>query len=136
MGNQNTSSLYPTYSTIGTGTGSWIIDGTLANIAWAPSLVSYNLSWEKIRTWNAGVDFGLFNNRLTGSFDYYIRKTDDMVGPSEKLPVVLGTAVPSSNNTNLKTFGWELELMWKDRLNNGLNYSARFTLAEIGRAHV
>lgn len=130
LGNQNTSSLYPTYSTIGTGTGSWIIDGTLANIAWAPSLVSYNLSWEKIRTWNAGVDFGLFNNRLTGSFDYYIRKTDDMVGPSEKLPVVLGTAVPSSNNTNLKTFGWELELMWKDRLNNGLNYSARFTLAD------
>lgn len=53
-----------------------------------------------------------------------------MVGPSEKLPVVLGTAVPSSNNTNLKTFGWELELMWKDRLNNGLNYSARFTLAD------
>ncbi|UVV53656.1 TonB-dependent receptor [Bacteroides thetaiotaomicron] len=33
LGNQNTSSLYPTYSTIGTGTGSWIIDGTLANIA-------------------------------------------------------------------------------------------------------
>lgn len=130
LGNQNTSSLYPTYSTIGTGTGYWIIDGTLANIAWAPSLVSYNLSWEKIRTWNMGVDFGLFNNRLTGSFDYYIRKTDDMVGPSEKLPVTLGTAVPSSNNTNLRTNGWELEVMWKDGLANGLNYSARFTLAD------
>ena len=34
--------------------GSWIIDGTLANIAWAPSLVSHNLPGRKIRTWNAG----------------------------------------------------------------------------------
>lgn len=130
LGNQNTSSLYPTYSTIGTGTGTWIIDGTLSNIAWTPSLVSYNLSWEKIRTWNVGIDFGLFNNRLTGSFDYYVRQTDDMVGPSEKLPTVLGIDVPSSNNTDLQTYGWELELMWKDRLANGLSYSARFMLAD------
>lgn len=53
-----------------------------------------------------------------------------MVGPSEKLPATLGIAVPPSNNTDLRTAGWELELMWKDRLQNGLNYSLRFTLAD------
>lgn len=39
---------------------------------------SYNLStitWEKATTWGVGLDFGLFNNRLTGSIDFYNRKT-------------------------------------------------------------
>lgn len=131
LGNQNTTALYPTYTVMGTGTSDkWLMNGVKPNIAWAPALVSYDLTWEKIRTWNVGIDIGLFNNRLTGSFDYFIRNTNDMVGPSEKLPATLGIAVPPSNNTDLQTAGWELELMWKDRLQNGLNYSLRFTLAD------
>ena len=131
LGNQNTTALYPTYTVMGTGTSDkWLMNGVKPNIAWAPALVSYDLTWEKIRTWNVGIDIGLFNNRLTGSFHYFIRNTNDMVGPSEKLPATLGIAVPPSNNTDLRTAGWELELMWKDRLQNGLNYSLRFTLAD------
>lgn len=131
LGNQNTTALYPTYTVMGTGTSDkWLMNGVKPNIAWAPALVSYDLTWEKIRTWNVGIDIGLFNNRLTGSFDYFIRNTNDMVGPSEKLPATLGIAVPPSNNTDLRKAGWELELMWKDRLQNGLNYSLRFTLAD------
>ena len=131
LGNQNTTALYPTYTVMGTGTSDkWLMNGVKPNIAWAPALVSYDLTWEKIRTWNVGIDIGLFNNRLTGSFDYFIRNTNDMVGPSEKLPATLGIAVPPSNNTDLRTACWELELMWKDRLQNGLNYSLRFTLAD------
>lgn len=131
LGNQNTTALYPTYTVMGTGTSDkWLMNGVKPNIAWAPALVSYDLTWEKIRTWNVGIDIGLFNNRLTGSFDYFIRNTNDMVGPSEKLPATLGIAVPPSNNTDLRTAGWELELTWKDRLQNGLNYSLRFTLAD------
>ena len=131
LGNQNTTALYPTYTVMGTGTSDkWLMNGVKPNIAWAPALVSYDLTWEKIRTWNVGIAIGLFNNRLTGSFDYFIRNTNDMVGPSEKLPATLGIAVPPSNNTDLRTAGWELELMWKDRLQNGLNYSLRFTLAD------
>lgn len=131
LGNQNTTALYPTYTVMGTGTSDkWLMNGVKPNIAWAPALVSYDLTWEKIRTWNVGIDIGLFNNHLTGSFDYFIRNTNDMVGPSEKLPATLGIAVPPSNNTDLRTAGWELELMWKDRLQNGLNYSLRFTLAD------
>lgn len=131
LGNQNTTALYPTYTVMGTGTSDkWLMNGVKPNIAWAPALVSYDLTWEKIRTWNVGIDIGLFNNRLTGSFDYFIRNTNDMVGPSEKLPATLGIAVPPSNDTDLRTAGWEVELMWKDRLQNGLNYSLRFTLAD------
>ena len=84
----------------------------------------------KVRNWNVGVDFGLFNNRLTGSFDYFIRYTDNMVGPAVEMPGVLGIAVPKTNNSNLKTQGWELSIAWQDRLENGFNYSARFNLSD------
>lgn len=38
-----------------------------------------NLSWEKNRTWDVGVDFGFFDNRISGNIDYYSRITDDML---------------------------------------------------------
>ena len=37
------------------------------------------MTWEKVRTWDIGFDYGFLSNRLTGSFDYYIRYTDGMV---------------------------------------------------------
>ncbi len=38
-----------------------------------------DLKWESTATTNIGVDFGLFNNRLTGSVDYYVKKTSDLI---------------------------------------------------------
>lgn len=132
LGNQNTDSWYPTYQIISTGinTGNWLQNGKKTNIAYKPQLISSTLSWEKVKTWNIGVDLGMFSNKLTGSFDYYIRKTLDMVGPAMELPLILGTSVPKSNNTDLKTSGFELSLTWQDRLANGLTYSAKFMLSD------
>lgn len=132
LGNQNTSSFYPTYSSmnIQTAGGVWLVNGVRPNIASAPDLVSPSLTWEKVRTYNIGVDLGLFNNRLNLSFDKFIRYTDDMIGPAPTLPAILGTAVPKTNNTNLKTYGFELDLNWQDRLSNGIGYNARVTLSD------
>jgi iron complex outermembrane receptor protein len=38
-----------------------------------------NLKWEQTATFNPGIDFGFFNNRLTGAIDYYIKKTSDLL---------------------------------------------------------
>ena len=54
------------------------------------------------------MDWGALNNRLTGSFDYFQRKTFDMVGPAPELPDVLGAAVPKVNNLDMTSKGWEL----------------------------
>jgi hypothetical protein len=94
------------------------------------SLISTALTWETVRTWNIGLDWGLFNNRLTGSLDLYTRYTDNMVGPAPELPLVLGITAPKTNNCDLKTMGWELELAWNDRLRNGLGYGAKFMLSD------
>lgn len=132
LGNQNTTSYYPTYSAMGfaNSAGGWLIGGQRPNIAWPASLISSSLTWEEIRSWNAGLDFAMFNNRFRGSFDYFVRHTLNMVGPADELPVILGTAVPKSNNTNLKTTGFELELSWRDRLFNSINYGIRFILSD------
>lgn len=83
LGNQNTDNWYPTYRTItyASNKGEWLQNGTLSNIATEPALVSSTMTWEKVRTWNVGLDWGAFNNRLTGSLDIYSRRTIDMVGP-------------------------------------------------------
>lgn len=132
LGNQNTSSYYPTYQAMGFAnvSGSWLINGQKTNIAWPPSLISKTLTWEEIRSWNIGLDFSLLNNRLTGSFDYFIRKTLNMIGPADELPVILGTNVPNTNNTDLQTKGFELEIAWRDRAFNSLNYGIRFVLSD------
>ena len=120
LGNQNTTSWYPTYQTMGfeNSSGDWLINGQKPNTAWPPALISMLLTWEKVRSWNAGIDFAAFDSRLTGSFEYFIRQTLDMVGPADELPVILGTSVPSTNNTDLQTEGWELELTSRPKAGN------------------
>lgn len=132
LGNQNTSNWYPTYAAMGFAnqSGTWLIDGKKTNIAWPPTLISSLLTWENIRSWNIGLDFGMFNNRLTGDFNYFVRQTLNMVGPADELPVILGTNVPVTNNTDLESRGWELELQWRDRAFNSFNYGVRFVLSD------
>ena len=132
LGNQNTDVWYPTYRTMTLGAfdGAWLQNGSRPNTSRVGDLVSNTLTWETIRTWNVGLDFGFFNNRLTGSFDYYTRYTDGMVGPAPELPLTLGITTPKTNNCDLKTRGWELSIGWNDRLNNGLGYNVRFMLSD------
>lgn len=132
LGNQNTNNAYQTYQILKlySAAGGWPMGGVKPNVAYVPGLVSQNLGWETIQNYNVGLDWGLFNNRLTGSFEYFIRDTKDMVGYAPELPNILGTSVPVTNNTDLRTQGWELSLGWRDRLSNGLSYSAMFNLSD------
>jgi len=132
LGNQNTTSWYPTYSTLilGTSNGTWLQNGVLTNTAAMAKLISSSLTWETIKTIDAGLDFGAFDNRLTGSFDIYERRTLNMVGPAQELPNILGADVPVTNNTDLKTHGFELSLGWRDQLSNGFAYGANFILSD------
>ena len=132
LGNMNTNEWYPTYRamTLGQANGSWLQNGIKPNTSYVGGLISTALTWEKVRTWNIGVDLGFFNNRLTASFDAYVRYTDNMVGPSVELPATLGIASPKTNNCDLKTKGWELTLGWQDQLKSGFGYGLKFNLAD------
>lgn len=137
LGNQNSNTkdatgLYPTYLLMPfTPSGSnWLINGVKVNQAIMPTLVTSTLGWEHIRTWDGGVDLGMFNNRLTATFDYTVRYTNDMLSMSPQLPLVLGTLAPPANLTDMKTSGWGLSITWQDRLQNNLGYSIGFVLSD------
>lgn len=132
LGNQNTGSWYPTYQSLGVyiNNGTWLQNGKATNTAYSPGLISSRLTWERVKSYNVGVDFGAFDNRLTGYIESYSRYTTDMIGPAQELPGVLGTAVPSTNNTDLRTYGFDFEIQWKDRLKCGVDYGVRFVLSD------
>lgn len=132
LGNMNTTGWYPTYRvmTLESANGSWLQNGVKPNKSYVGDLISTLLTWEKVRSWNVGLDFGFFNNRLTGSVEAFVRYTDNMVGPSIELPATLGLAAPKTNNCDLKTTGWELTIGWQDRTDFGLNYGIKFNVSD------
>lgn len=132
LGNQNTTNLYPTYvvQPIGTANGGWLIGNSKPNTASAPGIINSAMTWERIQTVNIGGDVAFFGNRLNASFDWFRRRTKDMVGPAPELPVILGTEVPKENNTELESRGWELSVKWQDRLSNGFGYNLSLILSD------
>lgn len=105
------------------------MDGKQTNIANAPALVSSSLTWENVKTFDVGFDLGALGNRLTVSFDWFRRDTENMVGPAPVLPSALGKEPPTTNNTSLKTTGWELSMGWKDRILD-FNYGIDLSLSD------
>ena len=91
-------------------------------------MVSSSFSWEKVYTLDFGVDFGFFDNRFNGTFDWYRRDTKGMLAPGMDLPWVVGATAAKQNAADLKTYGWELELNWRDRINKDWSYRIGFNL--------
>lgn len=134
LGNQNTKEFYPFYPAqpLGLKDGKWLIAGQMPTTATAPLMVSDLMTWEKITTTNVGIDFGAFSNRLSGSVEWFKRKTDDMVGPPEEKSPIIGIdndKLPRINNAAMTTQGWELALNWNDRIGK-VGYTIGFTLAD------
>lgn len=131
LGNQNTNSYYPTYllQTIHTNKGNWLMDGSLPTFATVPSPISTSLTWETVKSSNIGFDLSMFNSRLGVNFDYFIRKTKNMVGPATEIASVFGVAIPASNNTDLTTRGWEIGINWQDVIDR-LTYSVGFNISD------
>lgn len=118
IGNQNV----PAYSFIPTmGVNNkyngWLSNGNYVTaITSTPSLVSSSFTWEKVGTVDFGLDFSMFSNRFTGTFDWYQRNTDGMLAPGMQLPGVVGASAPYQNTADMRTRGWEISFNWRDQI--------------------
>jgi TonB-linked SusC/RagA family outer membrane protein len=72
-------------------------------------LPNENLGWEYSKTWNFGLDFSLFNGRLSGSFEYYTQKTNDIL-LDVTMPSTSGVSSFTGNIGKTQNKGWELTL--------------------------
>jgi hypothetical protein len=111
-------------------TNNWLFGNDRAWTVNAPNLNSVNLSWETVSTIDLGIDAYLLNNRLGFTFGVYETRTSDLVGPGQPLPAVLGSTVPKRNEGEIMTRGWELELSWKNVVNQNFRYEIRGQLAD------
>ena len=73
------------------------------------ALPNPELGWEYSKTWNFGLDFSLFKGRLSGSFEYYIQKTNDIL-LDVSLPSTSGVNSFTGNIGNTENKGWEFTL--------------------------
>lgn len=84
-------------------------NGTTAN-GWFPSaLANKDLTWEKTREFNVGLDFGFLNNRISGSVDYYDRLSDDLIY-EQRLPLESGWSTTFANVGSASNKGIEVLL--------------------------
>lgn len=111
----------------------FLIGGERPTYVDAPPLVSPNYTWEKVNTLNFGLDFALWNNKISTSFDYYSRQTLRMLTLGKELPKILGASEPMENAADMKTKGWEFTLAYQnsfDVASSPLNFSAKALLAD------
>lgn len=82
-----------------------------------------NLRWETTRQTDVGVDFGLFDGALSGSFDYFYKYTDGMLYEPPYLAAIGEGGYKWINAANMTNTGVEFILSYAGNLNNGLTYT-------------
>lgn len=102
--------------------------GSQAQSAQLAGMVSLDRSWETLVNKNIGIDITLLSSKLNFSFDYFIKRNKDM-SVNITYPMVLGAIPPSTNSGELKTWGFETSIQWKDRVSD-FQYSARVILSD------
>ncbi len=95
-----------------------------------PVAVSDRILWQDIVTLNLGADLRFLDNKFGVTFDWFERKTLNMIIPGEALPATYGAGAPKGNYGNLKTTGWELALDFNHRFENGLGMNLTANISD------
>ena len=120
-GNQN----FDSYKSLNTmsGFGYYIYNGKYYQV-WGPGKnVNPNLRWEKGKNWNIGLDWTLFGGKLFGSFNYYNRKQQDLLGDYKvSIPPYLFDQTFVNVGT-MSNSGFEFDITWNAIKTKDFSYS-------------
>jgi len=106
-GNQGVGGFFAGFQTIAGGAGYQNLNQQ------APAgFVDENIIWETTTQANIGVDFGLFNNKLTGALDVYNKRTDDLFFGRNISPAGTGFSNVNTNVAVMDNSGVELQLSY------------------------
>lgn len=90
------------------------------------SLPNRSLKWQSTAQWNIGLDFGILENRVTGSLEYYNQRTSDILLPIS-LPISNGASSTIVNAGKTEGKGFELTINSVNlKLENGFTWSTEF----------
>ena len=93
-----------------------VFDEQVMNGLVQSSIQNLSLSWEKVTTYNVGLEASFLNQRLTAEADYYMRRTSDILTNSIIYKTMGSISAPMSNTASLNNQGFELTLGWNDKV--------------------
>ncbi len=132
VGNQKLGNTYNRFlATMSPSNSNWLSGGVNQQTFSVPGLISESLTWETIKTLDLGLDTRFFDSRFGVTFDWYRRRTTDMIGPTVTAPSTLGAGAPLLNFGVLETRGWELSIDWSERFENGLGINVMASLTDF-----
>lgn len=96
---------------------------------YSPSAFAADLKWEQTTTSDAGLDFSFFNNRITGSVDYYYKKTRDLLA-TVFVPTLSNFGNQLTRNVgNMKDEGVDFNIRGTVIRTNNLSWDIGFNVA-------
>ncbi|MDE6555809.1 MAG: TonB-dependent receptor [Duncaniella sp.] len=101
---------------------------TLSSGFYPGSIVDLGLSWESSTEYNAGIDFGFLNSRISGSIDFYNKDSKDLLYNVE-LPIESGGGSMKTNIGKVRNRGVEIALTTVNITNRNFEWSTTFTFA-------
>ncbi len=131
-GNNDGIGNYATQQTVSTG-HYYPFGGAHYTSAWPSGVVDQMLTWESSTEYNVGLDFGFFNNRISGTFDIYQKEAKDLLYPVD-LPLEAGLVNGAVKNmkTNVGTVqnrGIEISLTTVNIERKNWNWTTSFNFA-------
>lgn len=105
-----------------------VLNGVVSNGLYLAGLPNYLMTWENTSTLYLGMDAQFLKNRLSLEFDWYYRKTTDMLLPT-RIPLTLGSVLaPKSNQGELTNKGIDVNINWRDRIGADFKYGLGINL--------
>lgn len=92
------------------------------------NLANQNLKWETTAQMNFGLDFGILSDRISGSFDYYIKTTSDLLFPVPP-PLYSGFSEYLANIAEMKNQGYEVNLSTVNVQNTNFSWRTDFNVS-------
>lgn len=89
--------------------------------AYVTGLGNEDLTWQKTKEYNLGVEWGLWDDRIKGTFEVYNKKTNNLLSYME-LPLSTGVSQYAANVGEVKNNGWELYVSGYPIRNRGNNF--------------
>ena len=107
---------------------------TLTNGYYVSTVGNNQLKWETVEDWNVGVDMSFLNSRLGVTFEYFQKKSMDMLYQKQNI-LALGYDNWNSqiwmNIGSMQARGWELGLTWRDEIGKDFSYDLGLNLSAV-----
>ena len=84
---------------------------------------NYAVTWERAHKYNAGLEFGFFNNHLNGNFDFFHEKRDNILTNYLTRPLWFGVTSAVGNLGETTNTGFEIELHYNNTIGRDFSYS-------------